>query len=313
MTIFSEEQQEAKSVLNYLFKHGVKILIAFVIGLILAVCITFIIPKKFRSSGIIYPPNSFTRDQLIGNPQFGHETETEQLMQLLESASMRDSVIQKFKLINYYESDTSVVGWKDVLNIKFIHDVKFFRSKYLSVVISAELKDPELAADMVNYIISVVNKYKKSVFSENRDSDMRFYKSRWLKSEDALDSIVSMIYVIKDTNNTENLLSNYKQRLSTENYIENSYIDSREMERLIKKYNLLESQSLKFQLDYERALDERSKPLLDNYIVDRAVPTYKKVSPSFVTNGLIGGVILTIVMLMLLLVRDKYRDFKLNS
>lgn len=313
MTIFSEETEEANSILHYLFKHGVKIIIAFVIGALIAVSITFFIPKKFRSSGIIYPPNSFTRDQLISNPQFGHETETEQLMQLLESASLRDLVVEEFDLVNYYEMDTSTVGWKEELNLKFIDDISFFRSKYLSVVVSAELKDPELASEVVNYIIDVVNDYKKQIFKDNRETELAFYENRMVRNQFRLDSVESIIYMLKDTTITENLIANFKQRLNKENYIENSYIDSRQMEALIKQYDLLNGQVIQFQKDYERALDESKKPLLDNYIVDRAIPSYKKVSPSFSQNGLIGGVVLSFVLLLSLIIRDKYRAFKQNS
>jgi len=310
MSIFSEEKEEAKSILSYFFKHGIKIIIAFVVGVIIAICLTFAIPKKFRSSGIIYPPNSFTRDQLISNPQFGHESETEQLMQLLESSTLRDRVINEFDFRSYYEIDTSGLGWRQNLNLKFIKDIQFFRSKYLSVVISAELTEPELAADVVNFIIDEVNTYKKNVFTENRESEISFYQSRLGRSRLERDSIVSLIYTLKDTSNKENLITNYKQRIGTDNFIDGEYINSREMEELIQAYDILEAQTHQFKVDYEHAIDEMNKPLLKNYIVDRAIPTYKKVSPSFITNGLIGGLLLTIVMVLLFVVSDKYKVYK---
>ncbi len=310
MSIFLEEQEEAKGVLNFLFKHGARIIIAFVMGSVISICLTFFIPEKFRSIGIIYPPNSFAREQLISNPQFGHETETEHLLQLLESTTLRDQVIHKFDLYNYYKLDSTVLGWRQDLQLKFIGDINFLRSKYLSVVISAELTSPELAADIVNYIIDEVNHYKKKVFKENRTSEIAFYKNRVERSEGERDSVVSLIYILKDTTDAENLIENFKLRLNKENYIENEYIDSRSMEVLIKKYNLLEAQTLSFQQDFERAKDELSKPLLKNYIVDRAVPADKKVSPSFIINALIGGILFTLTILLLVILRTNYKSFK---
>jgi hypothetical protein len=310
MSIFSEEKEEAKSILSYFFEHGVKIIIAFVVGTILAICLTFLIPKKYRASGIIYPPNSFTRDQLISNPQFGHESETEQLMQLLESSTLRDRVVNEFDFISYYDIDSNTVGWKQNLNLKYIQDVQFFRSKYLSVIVSAELTKPERAAEVVNFIIDEVNNYKKNVFKDNRDAEISFYISRLERSKLELDSVVSIIYSIKDTSNRENLITNYKQRIATDNFIDENYIDSREMEQLIQSYDIIRGQTRQFQIDYEHAVDEMNKPLLKNYVVDRAVPTFKKISPSFITNGLIGGVLLTIIMILLFVIRDKYRTYK---
>ncbi|MBT4776018.1 MAG: hypothetical protein HOL28_06100 [Crocinitomicaceae bacterium] len=310
MSIFSEEQEEAKSILKFLFEHGVKIIIVFIIGSVVAICLTFFIPEKFRSSGIIYPPNSFTRDQLISNPQFGHETETEHLMQLLESSTLRDQIIKKFDLYKYYELDSMSTGWKQELNLRVIGDINFIRSKYLSVVISAELSNPEMTANIVNYIIDEVNVYKKNVFNENRASEIDFYKNRLERSEEKRDSVVSLIYALKDTTYAENLIENFKLRLNKDNFIENDYIDSRAMEVLIKKYNLLDAQTLSFQQDYNKAKDELRKPLLKNYVVDRAVPTYKKISPSFIINALVGGVLFMLTFLLFVILKTKYKLFK---
>ena len=46
---------------------------------------------------------------------------------------MRDRTIEKFKLYDYYEEDTTEKAWRSELSIKYIKDVTFFRSKYLSI------------------------------------------------------------------------------------------------------------------------------------------------------------------------------------
>ena len=310
MSIFIDENAEAKSAIEFLFRHYRKLFLALFFGIIIGLIITFFIPNKFRSVGIVYPPNSFNRSELIGNPQFGHETETEQLIQLLESGSIRDSVIEKFDLMSYYNLDTINLEWKDVLMRLFIDDIHFVKSRYLSVVISAEMHEPDLAADIVNYIIDVVSEYKKDVFDINKKSELEYFSQRVIRNNKKLDSISKIIYSFKDTLMADNLIMNYKHRISKDNYEDIDFIDSRRMENLMSSYDLFYNQSIGFENDYELALDAARKPLLKNYIIDRAFPSYKKVSPSLTTNGIIGGFVMLIITLLFLSLRDRIKFLK---
>ena len=164
-------KESQSSGLTYFYKNRKLFGIALVVGAVLGLSLTFFVPKKYLSTAIIYPYNSHTRGDLVVNPQFGFEVETEQLLQLLESKSMRDRTIEKFKLYEYYELDTNSKSWKAELAARYIEDVSFFRSKYLSVVIHATLKDPELAADIANFQVEEINDYRESIFKENREAE----------------------------------------------------------------------------------------------------------------------------------------------
>ena len=105
-------KESQSSGLTYFYKNRKLFGIALVVGAVLGLSLTFFVPKKYLSTAIIYPYNSHTRGDLVVNPQFGFEVETEQLLQLLESKSMRDRTIEKFKLYEYYELDTNSKSWK---------------------------------------------------------------------------------------------------------------------------------------------------------------------------------------------------------
>ncbi|MAX80617.1 MAG: hypothetical protein CL843_10645 [Crocinitomicaceae bacterium] len=308
MSLFEEEKQDSTDVIQFLYSNRKALIISFVIGGVLACAVSFLLPKKYRSTGIIYPPNTYVRDQLISNPQFGHEIEVEHLLQLLESASLRDSVIDQFNLIDYYEIDTtSTAGWKQELVLKYIDDVKFFRSKYLSVVINVETKDAVLSANIVNYIIETVNKHKKAVFQGNIKNEIEYFKKRYEESKKKPQEILDQIYALKDTSTSKNLISNYLNNLNKENFVNNDFIDSREMESLVEEYIIYDDQMKERKHDYEQALDANSKPLLKNYVIDYAKPNYKKVSPSISVNALIGSAIALLATLIVLAWKRKVK------
>lgn len=307
MNVFGYEQQESFDMMKYLYRHRVKLMIAFFVGIAIAVGASFLLTKKYRSTAIIYPPNSYTRDQLVSNPQFGSELEVEHLMQLLESASLRDSVIQKFNLIEQYKIDTNRLGWKDRLNLLFIKDVSFFRSKYLSVVIHANSPTPQRSADMANYIVDVVNLYKQSIFQQNINSEVEYYKERLAQNKEKLVQLTKRIYQLKDTSDYNNLITNFQIRVGKEELIDDDFIDRPEMEELVSEYNLLHETAINYKKDFQQALDAQRKPFLSNYVIDRATPNYIKVYPSRITNGLLGGFFLFFVVLVFLLFRDKFQ------
>lgn len=308
MSLFEEEKKDTSEVVRFIVQHRKILLIALIAGGIISGVISGFLPKKYRSTAIVYPPSTYLREQLISNPTFGHELEVEYLLQLLESAPIRDSVVQQFNLIEYYEIDTNKQGWRNQLTLKYIKDITFSRSKYLSVVIQATTKDAELSAQIVNYILNVVNKQKKNVFSGNIQREMDFFEERYLQSRKRPAEIINRIYALKDTTRSKNFITNFLRNSNSENYIDNDFIDSREMEKLVEDYKVYQALMLDRKADYEQAKDASNKPLLENYVVEKATPNYKKVSPSLTLNTLAGAFIAFLAVLTSLALRSRFNQ-----
>lgn len=133
MDIFKNEKEEAIGLLRFIYEKRRILLAGLFLGITIGVLAYMVLPSKFRSNGIIYPSNPYNRDELISNPQFGYDIEAERLVQLLESRSMRDKVVEKYDLIDYYEIDSTVNGWRGLLTERYVNDVQFERSNtYLS-------------------------------------------------------------------------------------------------------------------------------------------------------------------------------------
>ncbi|MBL7937716.1 MAG: hypothetical protein JNL43_00035 [Flavobacteriales bacterium] len=108
---------------------------------------TFIKPR-FLSSATVYPVNLNS---------YSIETRTDQLLQLLRSNSIRDSLIKEFDLVTAYEVDTTANAGYFALYNEFLDRVEIGKTQYESVMIEVTDEDPVRARDMVNAMLKQVN------------------------------------------------------------------------------------------------------------------------------------------------------------
>lgn len=290
MDIFSNEKKEAIGLLRFIYKRRKLLLGGILLGIGIGLMAYFMLPDKFRSNGIIYPSNPYNREELISNPQFGYDIEAERLMQLLESRSMRDKVVRQFGLVDYYGIDTTKNGWREVLTVKYVGDVQFERSKYLSIVISAELKDPDLAADVVNYIIEFVNEYRMQIYSGNISAELEYLKKRRDLQRKRFQSVRAKIYAVKDTNDIENIIENYLLKSAKDQYYDSDFINNVQMTEWLEDYKTQKHKFHEYDLAYQKALEVSKRPVLKDYVIDNAVPVHKPVFPSLIVNVLLGAI-----------------------
>ncbi len=121
----------------------------------------FFITPKYESEAVLFPTttNSVSQALLSENlgsdkdiMEFGKEEEAEQMLQVLNSDEIRRRVIEKFKLLSHYEIDPNSKFKQTELFRQYSSNISFKRTQYMSVVIRVLDKDPQMAADIANYI-----------------------------------------------------------------------------------------------------------------------------------------------------------------
>ena len=130
MNVFDQETANGKLAIAFIWKHRITLVIAIIIGSVGAAGVTYFIKPEYRSTGIIFPTNSNKLESVMANPQFGFDLDADRLMQILESRQVQDAVVEKFNLEEYYELDTTEAEWRGELNLEFVKDITFFRSKF---------------------------------------------------------------------------------------------------------------------------------------------------------------------------------------
>ncbi len=105
---------------------------------------SYFITPMYKSEALLYPDNIWA---------FSDETFTEQMLQVMQSQDIMDSVINDFNLDKHYEIDKNYIYYKTALYNEYRTNVSISRTPYDAVKISVKDKDPETACAMVNDII----------------------------------------------------------------------------------------------------------------------------------------------------------------
>jgi uncharacterized protein involved in exopolysaccharide biosynthesis len=133
-----------------------------VIALLVSLVASFLITPQFKATAIIYAPvnNQPSKELLTSSLQagltvFGDSKESEQLLQVLSSGTLRDIVIKKLGLMVYWKVNPSGKHAHNEVNGIFNDCVKFRPTQYQSVEIEVMDASPEMSAKIANTIIAV--------------------------------------------------------------------------------------------------------------------------------------------------------------
>lgn len=144
------------SLVKTIFKWKWHVIIITLIGAVLGAIFssTRFITPLYKSTATVYPSNITA---------YSDETCTEQMIQIMQSQDIMDSVVEKFDLIRHYNIDKNYIYWKTALIGEYRDKVSITRTPYDAVNIVVKDKNPELACDMVNEIIILYDKKIKSL------------------------------------------------------------------------------------------------------------------------------------------------------
>lgn len=198
--LFTNEKLDSNKFLRLLYVNRRLLIIAAICTFGTSIAVTTTIAPKYYSVGIIFPTNSNSARQTLENPQFGYDLDADRLMQILESEIVMDSIIEMYDLINYYEIDTSKLDWEFYLDKNFVEDVTFFRSRYMSIVINAQTKDPVLSAKIVNSIIDMIDGLRADIFRTNTMLAVTAIEGDFRLKETEVDILIDSVYAYRRLN-----------------------------------------------------------------------------------------------------------------
>ena len=131
MTQKSEMEMNSLDLIGFLWKNKkILIVIGFVAAIVSSI-VALIIEEKFESTVTLYPSKTSSvsfgeinnEDQTVS--KFGEEEEAEQMLQILESAKIKEEIILTYDLINHYEIDTSGKYIYTELNETYSDNISF--------------------------------------------------------------------------------------------------------------------------------------------------------------------------------------------
>ncbi|MGB0917520.1 MAG: hypothetical protein ACPGU4_08020 [Flavobacteriales bacterium] len=180
------EYKNSPELLGLLLRWWKQLALIAVVALILSAIFSspIVLAPKYKSFAVLYPANIIP---------MGTETPTEQLLQVLESDQIRDSVAHRYNLYESYGIDPSATAAKTALIREYQSNVVFKKTEYESVVIEVMDTDPVNAKGMVEAIIHFFNKKERFLQQEKAMELVKILNEQVDKKKHEMDSMETVL------------------------------------------------------------------------------------------------------------------------
>ena len=322
--------KERERLLTFLFRKR-KIILSFsFVASALAFGLSYLITPLYLSTAIIFPAASSSvsfseqRNTKASSMDFGEEEQAEQLVQILQSAQIKDLIVEKFDLMKHYNISESD-GYKyDKLNKAYEGHFSFERTRFGSIKIDVLDRDPKLAARMANEIVSLIDTVKNNII-RNRTLpafEITKRKKEQLENEinallNEMDSLSKLGVVSLDVRSRlfQALVDskNPQEKKILQKKIEINSLLGSTFDGLERKRNEKITKLEDFKVAYEQAESDAATDFSHKFVVQRATVADKKDQPKRLIITIIAAIGSFIFIVFSLLLIDRYKELKLKS
>ncbi len=272
-----------------------------VVALVVSLVISFLITPMYKSSAILIPSSAsqaskdmFVSTRSDGITVFGEDEEVEHLLQILSSETLRDIVIDKENLYNYYGVNPQGSHALFKIHGIFSSNVSSSRTHYRTVKVTAFDSNPAKAAQIANTTITVADSLMRSIKGELAHKAYETAKEQYQKAlnefyqlTDSM-SLVMSKGVLDLPNQAKEVTKAYAEALSSgktdaakriKSYMEELSLHGAQFTR----YAFTIENKSKHIVGMEEGLHflaiEAEGEVPSFFVVDRATPSDKKAKP----------------------------------
>ena len=321
------QEEERQNLLLFIWKKRKSLLIVTGIASILALVVSLLMKPLFLSTALVFPAAtssvSFSeqRNATASSMDFGVEEQAEQLVQILQSSRIREKVITKFDLMNHYGIDSTDENKNYKMMKEYEGHISFIRTRYGSIQIDVLDEKPELAAEIANKIVDLIDTVKNSMISERTMPAFEVNK----RKRDLLDQDLNTILVQLDSLGEKGVISMEGRTNLFTAFVESKSEKDREFLKKQIDVNLLYGPRFdgleemrdekiekleKFLDSYEQAESDAYANYTHKFIVERAVVADKKDKPKRMIIVILAAIGTFIFMVFLLLINEKIKELK---
>ena len=170
-------------------KWKIHLLVLLVLTIILSTIFSspVFIKPKYKSFADIYPANI---------DPYSEESTTEQMIEILNSQDIKDSVIKKFDLGKHYRIDKSYKYYYSTLIYMYKENVSIKKTEFESVNVEVLDESPIVACNMVNAIIDFYNQKVKNLHKSKYHEAVVNFQSMLKQKQQYIDSLQHQIYIL---------------------------------------------------------------------------------------------------------------------
>lgn len=322
-----EFQQQRQNLLLFVWKKRKIIGIVTAVAAVISLIISFMLTPLYLSTAIVFPTATSTvsfseqRNAKASSMDFGEEEQSEQLVQILQSSRIRDILVKRFDLFNHYEIEPTDPNKFYKLGKAYEQHIQFTRTRYGSIQIDVLDKDKELAAEMANKIVDLIDTVKNDMVKERtipafeinlRKKELIEKSLRDIRMK--LDSLSALGVVTSEGRATLSAAYNeakgaadrafFKDKLEI-NMKHGAEFDGLAMLRDEKIVKLSE-----FEVAFEQAESDAYANFNHKFVVERAVVADKKEKPKKAIIILVSTMATFIFMVFALLIQDRIQELR---
>lgn len=248
---------------------------------------SYFIRPKYKSTAVVYPVNILP---------YSMESPTEQLLQLFNSADVRQMMVEKFNLPVHYAIDTNGSAGKTRMYNTFDENVQVRKTEFESIRIDIYDVTPDTACAMVNGMIECVNlKARKLQRGKTKEvvkifSEQLRYKQHQI---DSLERIMSELrvryglldYDVQSKEATKSYLklvsggASHEKMQAIDTLMRNLQEKGGELVSVNDQLTGLRAAYNDIKVEYDRSVSDLTKELTYSNVVARPFPADAKAYP----------------------------------
>jgi len=170
----------SKDNLIHLIVSNIRVfIIVFILSAVFSIVLSLLLPKWYKSSVTILPPQEVPAQSMMSNLPLNFlgsnfsDIQIQRYISILESRSVIERVVEKFDLVDIYETDTKEAAINE-FNDNSYHIV----TEEGALEISVLDKNQNMVADIANYYINVLDSINRELTAKKAQHSVNFLKKR---------------------------------------------------------------------------------------------------------------------------------------
>ncbi|MDP3461468.1 MAG: Wzz/FepE/Etk N-terminal domain-containing protein [Bacteroidales bacterium] len=147
----------------------------------------YFITPQYKSEAVVYPANI---------DSYSEESSTEQMLQLLQSQDITDSMIRIFNLAEHYKINPEYKYYKTAILQEYRQNVKISKTPYEAISINVKDKDPFRASQMAEEILRLYDVKVSNLHKGKYREVVEMYNSQLNLKRQLIDSLQQRLYIL---------------------------------------------------------------------------------------------------------------------
>jgi len=319
--------ESRENLLLFIWRRRKIIMIVTGVAAVASLVISLLLTPVFRSSAIVFPAATSTvsfseqRNAKASSMDFGEEDQAEQLVQILQSARIRNRIVKQFDLMKHYDIAQDDANKYHKLNKQYGNNIIFNRTRYGSIEIEVLDHDKKLAADIANKIVELIDTVKNEMVHERTVPAFEISKRKKDLLQQDIDAILAEMDSLSrmgvvSIEGRANLFQAYNEskNAADRDFFKNQIdVNLKNGARFDGLENLRDEKLTKlgkFEDAYDQAESDANTVFNHKFVVERAVVADKKFKPKRLIIVILATIGAFVFVIFALLIRERIAELR---